>query len=334
MMPRPLRDGRQVDRRGAGHDQRVQDRLVAVAVAEHEVAAAHHAVPDDLVRRGRAADDEERLVRAENPRGVALALGDRPGVVEQRAEAADRDGDVRAQRVLAEEGVEELPDRALAERDAAAVARRVPGIGAVQRVLHQRLEHRRRQAVEVVLRRPRDRPRHELGRILEKPHEGVGVAQDRGRHHLRGGVVAEQKDRQAVVLARAWRRALPRRICQRVASFSAPSTEISQQDFGVEDVNEPPGVLVADAADDAEALLLDRLGERPHAAAGGVLALEVLVDDRDRKALVELHMILPTEQFFCNARSVFFGLLSFPARTALHAQMHIDRSRNPASRKG
>ena len=76
---------------------------MAIAVAEHEVAPADHAVPDDLVRRRRAADDEQRFVGAEDARGVALALGDRPGVIEQRAELADRDRDVGAQRVLAEE---------------------------------------------------------------------------------------------------------------------------------------------------------------------------------------------------------------------------------------
>ena len=50
--------GRQVDRRRAGHDQRMQDRFVAIAVAEDDIAAAHRAMPDDLVRCGGAADDE------------------------------------------------------------------------------------------------------------------------------------------------------------------------------------------------------------------------------------------------------------------------------------
>ena len=120
---------------------------MAVAVAEHEIAAADHAVPDDLVRGRGAADDEQRLVGAEDARGVSLAGGDRAGVVEQRAERADRHRDIGAQRVLAEELVEHLPDRALPEADAAPVPGRVPRIGAVQRVLHQGLEHRRRQPI-------------------------------------------------------------------------------------------------------------------------------------------------------------------------------------------
>ena len=55
-----------------------------------------------------------------------------------------RHRDVGAQRVLAEELVEQLADRALAEGDAAAVTGRVPGVAGLQRVVHQRLEHRRR----------------------------------------------------------------------------------------------------------------------------------------------------------------------------------------------
>ena len=42
-------------------------------------------------------------------------------------------------------------------------------------------------------------------------------------------------------------------------------------------------------ADDAETLLLDRLRELPHAAAGGILAFEVLVDDGDRKGTLQFH---------------------------------------------
>ena len=72
---------------------------MTVAVAQHEVAAAHHAVPDDLVCRGRPADHEEGVVRPKYSRRVALALGDRPHMVEKGAKAADRDGDVRPQRV-------------------------------------------------------------------------------------------------------------------------------------------------------------------------------------------------------------------------------------------
>ena len=59
----------------------------------------------------------------------------RPGVVEQLAELVDRVADVGAQHVLAEELVEHLPDRALEERDAAGVARAMPRVRAVLRIM-------------------------------------------------------------------------------------------------------------------------------------------------------------------------------------------------------
>src|ERR1700746_3712044 len=100
----------------------MKDRLVAIAVAQHEIAFGDRAVPDDLVGRGGAADDEQRRVGAEDPRRVALALGDRPGVIEQRAEHADRYRDVGAKRVLAEELIEQVLDWTLAKSNAATVA--------------------------------------------------------------------------------------------------------------------------------------------------------------------------------------------------------------------
>ena len=230
MMPSPLRDGHEVDRRGAGHDQRVQDRLVAVAVAQHQVAARNGAVPDDLVRGRSAADHEQGFVRAEDARRVALARGDRPRVVEQRPELPDRHRNVGAQRVLAEELVEQLAYRALAERHAAAVAGRVPGVAGVQRVVHQRLEHRRRQALEVELRRARDGAGEELGRVLEQAHEGVRVPEHARRNHLGRALVAEQEDRQAGRCGCAWRPAPPRGSAIASGVASAPSTETSQHD--------------------------------------------------------------------------------------------------------
>ena len=120
------------------------------------------------------------------------------------------------------------------------------------------------------------------------------MAQDCGRHHLRRGVVAEQKDRQAVVLAAFGLEHFLQDLPTSLGVLGAVHRD-QPAGFRVEDVNEPAGILVVDPADDAKALLLDRLRERPHAAARGPLALEVLVDDCDRKALVELHMLLPTE---------------------------------------
>ena len=82
-----------------------------------------HAVPDDLVGGRCTADDEEGLVGSEYARRIALAFGDRPGMIEQRSELADRDRNIGAKRVLAEELVKQVADGALAEGNAAAMPR-------------------------------------------------------------------------------------------------------------------------------------------------------------------------------------------------------------------
>src|SRR3569833_62157 len=105
----------------------MQYRLVAVPIAEHEVARPYHAMPHDLVCGRCAANDEQRVVSSEDPGRIPFALGNRSGVIEQRSERTYGNGDIRTNRILAEEVVEELPDRALAKRNPAAVPRRVPG---------------------------------------------------------------------------------------------------------------------------------------------------------------------------------------------------------------
>ena len=125
---------------------------------------------------------------------------DRAGVVEQLAEFLDRVADVGAQHVLAEELVEHLADRALQERDAARVARAVPRVRAVLRVVHQRLEERRRHAVEVAVGLADDVARHELRRVLEHVDEAVQLAQDVVGDVLRRARLAVQVDRDLGVL--------------------------------------------------------------------------------------------------------------------------------------
>ena len=129
------------------------------------------------------------------------ARRDRAGVVEQLAELVDRVADVGAQHVLAEELVEHLPDRALQERDAARVARAVPRVRAVLRVVDQRAEERRRQRRRGSdLRLADDVARDELRRVLEHVDEAVQLAQDVVRDVLRGARLAVQVDRDLGVL--------------------------------------------------------------------------------------------------------------------------------------
>ena len=69
----------------------------------------------------------------------------------------------------------------------------------MQGVVHKRLEHRRRQALEIEIGRAGDGARQELWRVFKHVHEGVGVLQHACRHHFRGALIPEKKDRQPVV---------------------------------------------------------------------------------------------------------------------------------------
>jgi hypothetical protein len=61
-----------------GHRDRVQDRHVAVAVDDDDVARRDRRVPHHLVRRRRAVGHEEAVIGVEDPRRVALGGGHRP----------------------------------------------------------------------------------------------------------------------------------------------------------------------------------------------------------------------------------------------------------------
>ena len=72
-----------------------------------------------------------------------------------------------------------------------------------------------------MLRRARDDAGDEFGRILEQPHEGIGVLEHACRNHLGGALVAEQEDRQPVVAPALCRQDLLQHLPLVLASFSA-----------------------------------------------------------------------------------------------------------------
>ena len=174
---------REEDRNSAGHGDRVQNGDVAVAIDDDDIVGRHVRVPDHLVRGRRAVGDKKTMICVENARRIALRCRHRPRMVQQLAQLVDRVAHVGAQHVLAEELVEHLADRALQERDSAGVARTVPGIRSVLRVMHQRAEERRRQRVEVRLGLADNVPGDELWRVLEHVDEAVQLAQ-----HIVGNV--------------------------------------------------------------------------------------------------------------------------------------------------
>ncbi len=261
---------------------------MAVAVDDDDVVRRHVGVPHHLVRRRRAVGDEEAMVGVEDPRGVAFGRGDGARMVEQLAELVDRVADVGAQHVLAEELVEHLPDRALQERDAAGMARAVPRIRAVLRVLDERAEERRRQRIEIRLHFADDVPGDELRRVLEHVDEAVKLAQDVVRDVARGPRFAVEVDRDLRILEADFLDELAQVEHRRIDL--RPRGELLVVDRQDERrragllLRELRQVAVARDAQHLHAFLLDRRGERANAEARGILGAEVLVDDDDRKA--------------------------------------------------
>ena len=142
---------RQEDRDRAGlHQRALVQRLVVVAVEQHEVAAPQHRVRDDLVRGAGAVQHEVGLVGAEHLRGVPLRLHRRAFVDQQIAEIDVGVAQVVAEDALAEVLEEQLPGRRLAIELAALVARAVEGDVGLAVVGHQPAEERRQQVLAVL----------------------------------------------------------------------------------------------------------------------------------------------------------------------------------------
>ena len=149
-------------------------------------------------------------------------------------------------------------------------------------------EERRRQPVEVGLRLADDVARDELGRVLEHVDEAVQFAQDVVGDMLRGARLSVQVDRDIRVAEADLADELAQ-VQHRRVEFGA------RREFLVVDrqdecrgarllLRERRQVAVAGDAEDLDALVLDRLGERADAQARGILGAVVFVDDDDGKA--------------------------------------------------
>ncbi len=275
----------------AGHRDRMQDRHVAIAIDDRDVAGCDVGVPDHLVRRRRAVGDEVAVVGVEDARRVALGGGDRARVIEQLPQLVDGIADVGAQHVLAEELVEHLADRALEEGDAARVAGTVPRVGAVLRVVDERTEERWGERVEIGFHLANDVPRDEFRRVLEHVDEAMQLAQHVVRNVPRRARFPVEVDRDLGVLEAD--------LGDELAQVEDGGIELrTWREFLVVDRQDEGGgaalllrelreVAVARDAEHLHAFLLDRRRERANAEARSVLGAEVLVDDDERKA--ELH---------------------------------------------
>ena len=125
--------------------------LWQLGVGEDDVVLRYDPMPNNLIGCRRAAENVEGPVGAEDARCVALGVAGRADVVEPGAERRGRDAEVRAQKIFAEEAMELLTDGMLEERDAAHVAGRVPGVGALVVVLQEFAEVGRQKLLVVAL---------------------------------------------------------------------------------------------------------------------------------------------------------------------------------------
>jgi hypothetical protein len=280
----------QEDGDGTGHDDRMENRFVAVAIDDDDIARRDGRMPDDLVRGRGAVGDEKQVVGIEDARRVALRGGDRTGVVEQLAEFLDGVADIGAQHVLAEELVEHPPDRTLQESDTARVTGAVPGIRSVFGIVRQGAEEGRRQALQVGLGLADHVAADEFGSILEHVNEAVQLAQHVVRDVPRGARFAVQEDRDVLVTAA--------NLLDESAQTADGLVGLAVSEvFVVDGQNEGRGtalllgkrsqVTIAGHAEDFKALLLDRLGQRANPEPAGVFRTVVLVDDDDRE--IEMH---------------------------------------------
>ncbi len=174
---------------------------MAVGVGEDDVVLGDDAVADDLVRGGGAAEDVEGPVGAEDAGGVALALAGRPEVVEPGAERRGGDAEVRAHDVFAEELVELHADGVLEVGDAAHVAGRVPGVGALVGVLLQLAEVGREQLLVVALDGEVDAVGDEGRGVAEEVDVLVDLLDDLERQLADEGAVGDEEDGNLFVAA-------------------------------------------------------------------------------------------------------------------------------------
>jgi hypothetical protein len=227
------------------------------------------------------------MVGIEDARGVLLAGRHRAGVVEQLTEFLHGVADVGAQHVLAEELVEHLTDRALEKGHPTAVARAVPAVGAVLRIVHQGLEEGWRQPVEVALGLADDVTRHEFRCVLEHVDETVQLAQHVVGQVLAGAGLAVDVDRDVRVAKTDLLDELAQ--VQHGRIELRPRGEllvVDRQDEGRGAallLGELREVAVGGDAQHLHALLLDGVGQRPDTETGGVFGAVILVNDDDGK---------------------------------------------------
>jgi hypothetical protein len=147
--------------------------------------------------------------------------------------------------------------------------------------------------------------------------EAVQLAQDVVRQVLRGARFAVQVDRDLGILEPDFLDELAQVQHRRVdLGAGGELVVVDRQDEGAGAallLRELRQVAVARGAEDFEAFLDDRVGERAYAQAGGVFGAEVLVDDDDRKRKRSMANSRTAQSESAKCRAVRCGA---PARTS------------------
>ena len=193
--------GLHVDGSRAGDGEGVADGLMAVGVGEDDVVLRDDAVADDLVGAGGAAEDVEGPVGAEDAGSVAFGFAGRPEVIEPGAERRGGDAEVGTHEIFAEELVELHADGVLQEGDAAHVAGRVPGVGALVVILLQFAEVGRKKLLVVALDGEVDAVGDEGRGVAEEMDVLVDLLDDFEREFADEGAVGDEEDRDLFVAA-------------------------------------------------------------------------------------------------------------------------------------
>ena len=216
-------------------------------------------------------------------------------MVQQLAELFHGVAHVGAQHVFAEELMEHLAYWRLQEGHATGVARAVPGVGAVLRVMHQRAEERRCQAVEIGLRFADDVAGHKLRRVFEHVNEAVQLAQNVVRDVARGAGLTVDVDGDVGVLVPDLAYKSAQGLQRRVDLFVGTGAELFIVDREDEGrcarllLSELRQITVAGHAQHFHAFFFNGVSQGADAQARGVFGAEVFVDDDDRET--EFHEV-------------------------------------------
>lgn len=127
----------QKHRNRPGHDDGMQDGLVAVAVYHHHIIGCHRVMPHHLVAGRGAVGYKKAVVSVKNAGRITLTFTDGTIVIQQLTQFFNGVAHVGAQHVLAIKLVIHLPHRAFQKGHATRMAWAVPGIGAIFSIVQQ-----------------------------------------------------------------------------------------------------------------------------------------------------------------------------------------------------